>query len=246
MQDNYLYIKETNSTNVVMKQKLRENASLPDFFVIHTDFQTDGKGQIGNKWESEESKNLLFSILLHPTHIAIPEQFIISQLISVCIVETLQEICIEETENFTVKWPNDIYYKDKKIGGILVENVLRGSEISSSTVGIGLNINQEMFISDAKNPISLKQITNKNYDIIEILKIMIEKIKNIYIQNDYVLIRKKYMNVLYRKLGFHQYNSKNKTFSAKIIDIADDGKLSLMSEDGAINNFYFKEVEFVL
>jgi BirA family biotin operon repressor/biotin-[acetyl-CoA-carboxylase] ligase len=139
-----MYLRETRSTNLVLKEMLREY-ELPEGFVLRTDFQSAGKGQPGNSWESEKGKNLLFSVLLYPQHIAIDQQFILSQLVSVAILRTLNSFCA----GFSIKWPNDIYFGDKKIGGILIENSLQGSKLNTSIVGIGLNINQKTFRSDA-------------------------------------------------------------------------------------------------
>lgn len=246
MSQQILHIAETESTNMLMKQMLRNSTTPTEFFIITADFQNDGKGQIGNKWESEKDKNLLFSMLLYPKHIPIAEQFIISQLVSVSIIESLKELCKEETENFFVKWPNDIFWKDKKLGGILIENVLRGANIHTTTIGIGININQEVFISDAPNPVSLSQIAGRTYDKRVLLDSIIANIKQYYIENNQTYIRNKYMETLYRNTGFHLYRTDDEEFSAKIINIALDGKLSLETSSGQIRDFYFKEVEFII
>ena len=136
-----MYLRETRSTNLVLKEMLREY-ELPEGFVLRTDFQSAGKGQPGNSWEAEKGKNLLFSVLLYPHHIAITEQFILSQLVSVAILRTLNSFCT----GFSIKWPNDIYFGDKKIAGILIENSLQGTKLNTSIVGIGLNVNQKIFV----------------------------------------------------------------------------------------------------
>ena len=134
------YIKETDSTNNLIR-KMMQDENLPEGFLVYTDFQTAGKGQPGNTWESEAGKNLLFSIVLYPHEIPIHEQFVLSEIASLSI----KNILAKYTDGISVKWPNDIYWNDRKIAGILIENSLKKNEINYSIIGIGLNINQTIF-----------------------------------------------------------------------------------------------------
>lgn len=245
LSEQYLHIEETESTNNLMKAKLRKEA-LAEGFIIYTDFQTHGKGQSTNKWESAKGKNLLFSLLIKPLHIAIQEQFIISQLCSNGIIYVLRTLIPAEASNFSIKWPNDIYWKDKKLGGILIENSLQGSKIINSILGVGLNINQTEFTSDAPNPVSLKQITRKEYDRAAILHQLIKKIAELYAETNHALIHQDYMLNLYRKEGYHTYQADGKTFKARIQTIHSDGQLILEDEEGVERGFYFKEVAYLI
>ncbi|MDD2285959.1 MAG: biotin--[acetyl-CoA-carboxylase] ligase [Paludibacter sp.] len=244
MNELYLHISETASTNVLMKEMLRKSA-LPEGFVVHADFQRQGKGQGSNTWESAKGKNLLFSLLLRPHHIAIEEQFIISQVVSLGIKNALNELNSDEAASFSIKWPNDLYWHDKKIGGILIENTLHGRIINASVIGIGLNINQEVFYSDAPNPVSLKQIAEKAYPIDLVLNAVTSNILHCYLEMSPEQVRKQYMDCLYRKTGYHPYQTTGKSFSAKIIDIEKDGRLILENRNGEVRGYYFKEVEFI-
>ena len=235
-----MYLRETRSTNLVLKEMLREY-ELPEGFVLRTDFQSAGKGQPGNSWESEKGKNLLFSVLLYPQHIAIDQQFILSQLVSVAILRTLNSFCA----GFSIKWPNDIYFGDKKIGGILIENSLQGSKLNTSIVGIGLNINQKTFRSDAPNPVSLRQITAKNQRRKNILQDVLNNIYELYKKMDVEAIRKEYSENLYRRDGFFTYRDNGGFFDAEIAAIESDGCLKLKTRTGEIRAYYFKEVAFV-
>ena len=235
-----MYISQTDSTNSTLRTMLLEQ-NLPEGFMIRTDFQTSGKGQKGNSWEAEKGNNLLFSILLYPTQLAIEKYFIISQLVSIAIKNTLDKYA----DGFSVKWPNDIYYFDKKIGGILIENVIQGGRIKSMIIGIGLNINQKTFESDAPNPVSLIQITGKTTSKTRILTEIYERIMELYHEMDEATIGKIYSASLYRKNGFHLYNADGEEFKARIIKVYSDGKLELETSDGEIKGFYFKEVAFV-
>lgn len=236
-----MYITETDSTNTKLRALLSEQP-LPEGFIVRTDFQTSGKGQKGNSWESERGKNLLFSILLYPTHLPIEKQFIISQLISIAIKKTLDQYSV----GFSVKWPNDIYYFDKKIGGILIENIIQGNKIKSMIAGIGLNINQIKFESDAPNPVSLIQITGKRTVLIPILNQIYENIMELYLQSNEEKIAEIYAESLYRKDGFHRYNASGEEFEAKIIRVHPDGKLELETTGAEKREYYFKEVTFVV
>ncbi len=154
MTTEYIHVEETLSTNTLVKQLAAEH-SAATFLDVSADFQTAGRGQRGNSWESARGENLMFSLLCRPTFIAAREQFILSEAIALSVVETLDEYA----EGFSIKWPNDIYWRDKKIAGILIENELGAAgETAQCVIGVGLNLNQTHFVSDAPNPISLLQV----------------------------------------------------------------------------------------
>ena len=153
MKWNVRHIDETDSTNRWLREHLEVD-------VVVADFQTAGRGCGTNQWEAERGKNLLFSLLLHPHDVQAKDQFRISMAVSIA----LREMLAQYADGFTVKWPNDIYWRDSKICGILIENRLQGSRIKDSIVGIGLNVNQTKFRSDAPNPVSLCQIVGHEVD----------------------------------------------------------------------------------
>ncbi|MEI7503175.1 MAG: biotin--[acetyl-CoA-carboxylase] ligase [Paludibacter sp.] len=239
--ENSLFIKQTPSTNTLLWKMLREE-TLQEGFVLHTDFQTIGKGQIGNSWESADGKNLLFSMALFPKKIEPSEQFLISQLVSLGIKKTLDEYI----GDITIKWPNDIYWNDKKIAGILIENSLQGRKINHSVIGIGLNVNQTEFESDAPNPVSLQQITGEIHDRDIILDSIYLNILDLYNNLDKEKIREKYSNALYRKEGIHSFREEQKEFQARLFAVHPDGKLELETVDGEYLGYYFKEVSFII
>lgn len=219
---------------------LREK-QLPEGFVVQTDFQTAGKGQIGNSWESATGKNLLFSTVIYPVQIPVDEQFLISQIVSLAIKRVLDKLIGE----VTIKWPNDIYWKDKKLAGILVENSLQGRRIKASVIGVGVNVNQLAFVSDAPNPVSLLQITGRSQNRKKLLKSICADIMEMYSNMNIDQIRTEYSVSLYRKTGYHAFRTDDETFTARIVSIQPDGQLELETESGERKGFYFKEVEFV-
>ncbi|MHB9055564.1 MAG: biotin--[acetyl-CoA-carboxylase] ligase [Paludibacteraceae bacterium] len=237
------YIESTDSTNNFLKE-ISKQESLSEGFMVYTDFQTAGKGQPGNSWESEKGKNLLFSILLKPQNIPIYKQFILSQITALAIKNVLDKY----TDNITIKWPNDIYWRDKKICGILIENSLIRDKIDRCIIGIGLNINQEIFTSKALNPVSLKQINGKELDREIILSKIHYNLMELYRNPDLEKIQNLYFGSLYRKNGFHPYiNTVSKEyFLARIESVEPDGKLILITNKNERKEFYFKEVIFVI
>jgi len=237
---NSLYIKQTASTNQLVWEINRDKL-VPEGSLIYTDFQFTGKGQPGNAWESSKGKNLLFSMVLRPLHLPMEELFLLSQLVSVAIKKALDVY----TSNITVKWPNDIYWNDKKLAGILIENSLQGDKIKMVVVGVGLNVNQKIFESNAPNPVSLLQITGKRQNRKILLQLIYKNIMELYADIDPVNIRSVYSGSLYRKDGFHSFKDDTDCFRAKIAAIHPDGQLELEMETGERKEYYFKEVQFV-
>ena len=236
-----LYIKQTLSTNALCWEMNREEI-LQEGFVVYTDFQSSGKGQPGNTWESAEGKNLLFSIVLHPLHIPIDELFLLSELVSIAIKNALDTY----TSGISVKWPNDIYWNDKKLAGILIENSLQGNKIKSVVIGIGLNVNQNKFESNAPNPVSLFQITGKRHSRKQLLQDICQSIMDLYSEFDKEKIRAQYNKSLFRRNGFYTYQTEKETFLAEILDVHPDGQLILKDKNGKRKDFYFKEVKYIL
>jgi BirA family biotin operon repressor/biotin-[acetyl-CoA-carboxylase] ligase len=172
---------------------------------------------------------------------------VLSQLISLGIKETLDEYC----SDISIKWPNDIYWKEKKICGILIENDLQGNSIGRCISGIGLNINQEVFLSDAPNPISLKQITGKHYQRETILEKVMQRIEQSYqkLKEDSAYaseLATRYAASLFRREGLHCYQDKDGLFNARLVRVEADGRFVLMDEANQERSYLFKEVQYVL
>ena len=239
-----IHISETNSTNNYL-QSLCSKQKVEELTVVVADFQTSGRGQRGNSWESDSGKNLLFSIVIFPEFLEARRQFLISQIISLAIKEELDTY----TTDISIKWPNDIYWKDRKICGMLIENDLSGQHLYCSVVGIGLNINQEIFRSDAPNPISLTQITGKTYDREDVLACFLRIFFNYYfllLQEKEEEIRAAYMAALYHGDGYYFYIDENGSFEARIHAIEPTGHLILQLRDGERRRYAFKEVTTVV
>jgi BirA family biotin operon repressor/biotin-[acetyl-CoA-carboxylase] ligase len=229
------HIDETDSTNRWLREHLTGGQTPCE--VVWADYQTAGRGQGTNRWESERGKNLTFSILLHPVDLPANRQFLLSMQVSLAICEALSE----HIGDLSIKWPNDIYWRNAKIAGILIENSLQGSVIRDSIVGVGLNVNQRQFMSDAPNPISLWQICEHETDREQLLKDILAALDRLLGQE----VREQYLAMLYRRKGFHPYVDKNGAFMAELEDVEDDGHLLLCDDSGAHRRYAFKEVTFI-
>lgn len=259
-----MFIQETHSTSSLLREQYADN--LPHLYTIRTDFQTAGRGQAGNSWESERGKNLLFSTLLRYPQVEATEQWRLSMLVAVAIKETLDKALKisgndKISEKIKIKWPNDIYYENKKIVGILIENTLSGRNIAYSIAGIGINVNQTEWTSNAPNPLSLKQITNKDYNTEKILTYFIDAIQK-WEQETTEAIREEYIKHLYRRTGWHTYverevsltptnivqESENieASFQGEWVDITRQGEWVVRLTNGEEKKYHFKQVRFVL
>lgn len=240
----WIHLKKTISTNSYLKEKEQQESG-KKFVVVTTDFQISGRGQRGNSWESEKGANLLFSILCRPSSLAAAEQFKLSQIISLSIKEELDNY----GKGFSIKWPNDIYWNEKKICGILIEHNLTGNHISESIIGIGININQAFFKSPAPNPVSLAQITGKKQNKEEILVRILTRFERYYQlleQGKSDSIAQNYFQSLFRKNGFHLYRDKEEEFYACIEAVEPNGCLILTDTENQKRKYAFKEISFIL
>jgi BirA family biotin operon repressor/biotin-[acetyl-CoA-carboxylase] ligase len=214
--------------------------------IISAGFQSGGRGQSGNKWESETGKNLLISIILYPESIDPSDQFIISMAVSLGICELLDKYI----PGSKIKWPNDIYVNNDKIAGILIESTIMGSQIESCVAGIGLNINQTIFRSDAPNPVSLKLLTGKDFNTNELLLYLSAALDKKYKQllnEDFETIMKEYTSRLYKINVWSGYRDKTGAFEGRIISVYENGLIKIeKKKTGIVSEYSFKEVEFIL
>ncbi|MDL2221505.1 biotin--[acetyl-CoA-carboxylase] ligase [Parabacteroides sp. OttesenSCG-928-N08] len=232
------------STNLHLRDRCEETP-LTEGSVVWADYQTAGRGQQGNHWESEMAKNLTFSVLLYPDVIPANQQFLISQIAALSIKKMLDKY----TADIRIKWPNDIYWRDKKIAGMLIENDLTGYAIYRSIIGIGINVNQELFHSKAPNPVSLLQICGKKYHRADLLDEFLHYFYGYYLlllQEKQEEIQTAYFKALYRNDDFYRYEDENGVFEAVIQEVMPTGHLLLQRRDGSISRYAFKELHFLL
>ena len=237
-------IDETDSTNRWMKEliQLHPSENTQHEMVVVCDYQTAGRGCGSNSWEAEQGKNLLMSVLMHPKKVSARTQFIITQIVSVALCRTIETV-IGSEHRVTIKWPNDIYVGDKKICGVLIENSIAGRRIKDCIIGIGLNVNQTEFRSDAPNPVSIAQLTGKEMDRDEVLNTFLEELSK---QCENRNIHRDYLRKMYRYDGMYPFETEGTRFMARVAGVNDDGRLMLEDENGIAHLFRFKEVTFII
>lgn len=238
-------IDEVDSTNLYA-QDLLKNQKVPDGTVIKADFQSKGRGQMGTQWISEANANLTFSIILYPSFLSIEKQFYLSKITTLGILDAINTLAIQEVK---IKWPNDIYLKNKKVCGILIENAIKVNRIESTILGIGLNINQTNFNDYANSATSLflqaglKQDKNLIFSrILKYIEMWYFALKDEKWQEIDALYLKRLMN--YQIWADYEINQK--VISAKIINIKDSGSIILEFEDSSSQEFSMKEIKFII
>lgn len=256
-----MYISQTYSTNTLLRD---DYPDAPHLFTIRTGYQTAGRGQAGNGWESEEGKNLLFSTLIRPDELPAARQFELSMAVSLALLRTVTALLPEnEAQAVAIKWPNDLYWHDQKLAGILIENCLQGSLVGRSVCGIGLNVNQTTFAA-APNPVSLKQITGKEYEPEAILQSFLAELQDALALPPEAL-RENYLACLYRREGFYPYQEREVSvlptnnispeaaraenrpvFMAEIAGITAFGELVLRDREGNTHTYHYKQIRYVL
>jgi BirA family biotin operon repressor/biotin-[acetyl-CoA-carboxylase] ligase len=236
-------IERTVSTNNYATSQVRENETKAGTVFLAYD-QTAGRGQLANRWESEAGKNLTFSVFLQPAFLDIHKQFMLSKV--ACL--SLESFLSQFADGVKIKWPNDIYVADRKICGMLIENAIMNGKISQSIIGIGLNINQTRFLSDAPNPVSLKMLTGQDYSIDDLLPRLLKQLDHYYsrlVDGDFDQLDLEFQQKLYRLEEWHPFKDDNHHYTGKIIGVNEIGQLKIEERDGPVHEYHFKEVAYL-
>lgn len=231
-----IWVGETESTNTLLS---RRGEYLPDGAAVVARIQSGGRGQRGNSWEAEPGKNVTMSMLLRNRGVDIRRGYCLSEAVALGAVDLLESLGIEAL----VKWPNDIYVGNRKIAGILIENQLSGTMIERSIVGIGLNVNQRVWRSDAPNPVSASELTDKEYDVRQIATVLQKAILR-RLEGDVEANHTALMARLWRREGFHRYRDEltGEDIWAKIVEISPSGHICMEMAGGGIKEYMFKEI----
>jgi len=244
---NAVHLTAVDSTNSYASEMLRQNRPV-EGTIIYTFEQTAGRGQRGNDWYGEPSKNVAFSLILYPTFLKADEQFLLTKMVSLAVADLMAEILKNPIFTVRIKWPNDIYVHDHKIAGILIENTISDQSIVSTVIGIGLNINQLAFPGNTGNPTSVKLLTGEENDLNLIIERLCEFLEARYLQLksgrrdqiDYA-----YLQNLYRLDEWKKYTSGNGEFEGMIRSVSPSGKLQIELHNAEIKEFDLKEIGFV-
>ena len=236
---------EVDSTNSYLRRlDMQDDQRLT---LVTAEFQSAGRGADTNRWESERAKNLLFSLRLMPKSLPARRMFAISEVAALAVRDALNA----SAPGFCIKWPNDVYYEDSKVAGILIENDLQGAKIRCSTIGIGINVNQRRFLSDAPNPRSLADIVGHDVERHLVLEQFMERVlqymKSLDEGKDDVLdvLHEHYKEGLYRMGEEHKFIDEMGVFCAKIIDVEQSGHIILQDEKG-IRRYEFKQLKYII
>ncbi len=237
-----LWTDKCDSTNAEIRKLLKQYDQ--DIITVATNNQEKGRGQRGNSWFSDTNKNLTFSIAISPDKLEIEQQFYISMLTALTAIDTFKSIGLSAT----IKWPNDIFINDCKIGGILIEHDISGAYIERSIIGVGINVNQEAFPDYLPNPTSVYTETGETNDISTVLN------KFIDIFNDNITrlneprdrIRNEYKHNLFGINRVLKFRDSEVVFNGKIVDVLPTGEIKIEDTNGDTRGYFFKEVEFIL
>ena len=241
---NFVILKQVDSTNSFLKELLSNSKPLMEGTVIMAENQYAGRGQQQNGWHAEPGKNLTFSLLLKPHFLSIADQFDLTRAVSLGVFDALEPLLGEKLK---IKWPNDIYYGDSKLGGMLIENIVQGNQIKNSVIGIGLNINQENF-PEGLNATSLKQILHQDYDLKVLLSEICRHIEGYYLNlkaGKISFVRNAYLARLYWLNEQKGFKTKSGSFNGVITGVRDNGLLVVLDNNKRELEFSLKEIEFL-
>lgn len=237
----HIELDTTESTHTYLRNfQVAEN----ELIAVSARFQTNGHGQKGNSWESERGKNLILSFAFRAPFVPPAQQFLLSQALSLGLRDTVGHF-LPEKDKVHIKWPNDLYYEDRKLCGFLVTCDLENGIIGRCMAGIGLNVNQEHFLSDAPNPVSMKQVLHRDTPVEKVRTQLLSDFLHHYDclrEKKYALIESAYLQALYHRDGFYLYKDRNGMFRAEITGVSPQGILFLRDEGGKERSYAFKEV----
>lgn len=250
----WIKLDEVDSTNDFLRHL--ETPSDCSTTLVTAEFQTAGRGADRNHWESAKGENLLLSLRVMPASLPAARMFTISEITALAVKEALDTFIVhikwksEKFSSFSIKWPNDIYYGDDKVAGVLIENDLQGSKVLRSIIGIGINVNQRCFLSDAPNPCSLADIVGHDVERLLVLEEFMSRFKHYMQQIDdgstdvLDALHHSYVRHLYRRDEEHSYSDALGTFRATLIDVEPTGHLILRDTEGTFRRYAFKEVRY--
>jgi BirA family transcriptional regulator, biotin operon repressor / biotin---[acetyl-CoA-carboxylase] ligase len=241
-----IWLKETNSTNEYLAREIKRDTFIENGTIVIADYQKSGRGNGKHLWESESGKNLLLSMFYKPAGMNSDRQFYLNMAVAMGVHSTIQNFV--HHQKITVKWPNDLYINDKKVGGILLQHTVSGGQILYSIIGIGLNVNQMHFLSDAPNPASLKNFADDDLDLKECFSAMCYELdRYLYMlgEGEFSALKTSYLSVLYAMGELRKYWYGDETIDARITGISEYGALVLEKTDGKLITCDLGDVKFI-
>lgn len=241
---NQIHFPEIPSTNEYALN-LISKTNPPEGTCIIADFQSEGRGQIGSRWHSAPGKNLLITYIFHPKWLDIRYQFYLNIISSLAVSDLVQHYGVTSS----IKWPNDIFVGNKKIAGILNQNILKGNTIKGTAMGIGLNVNETDFPIELEYSTSLAKFNGQEYNIFEVMHRLSEYLEHYYLQlkaGEMTSLNDKYHQRLYlRNIEAPFELPDGKRFKGRILEVDKDGRLVILHDTGAMFSYAFKEVKYL-
>ena len=240
----YIHLEQIDSTNAYLQRQQSEHGIRN--WVVSADEQTAGKGMGSNGWESEVGKNLTFSLALDMGFLPAERQFLLSETVPLGINEVLDTLL--PSEKLSIKWPNDIYFENRKLAGILINSTIKANMMDVSIIGIGLNVNQMKFQDWPTHPISLKMVTGKEYDLKPLLEQIAERIliKVQQLKSSLAAIEQNYLQRLFRYRTWADYEVEGKVLRLFMTGIDSFGRLQLLDTENKPYCFDIKEIRFII
>lgn len=240
----YFHLEQTDSTNAFLQRQQLETDILN--WVVSANEQTAGKGMGSNSWESEVGKNLTFSLALDVSFLLAERQFLLSEAVALGLIHVLDALLPKE--KLHIKWPNDIFYENHKLAGILINSTIKANQMDISIIGIGLNVNQMQFQNWPTHPISVQQITGKAYDLEPLLKQVAESVakETERLKTDAASVEEEYLQRLYRYRTWADYEVDGKTMRLFMAGIDAFGRLLLIDETDNPLCFDIKGIKFLI
>jgi BirA family biotin operon repressor/biotin-[acetyl-CoA-carboxylase] ligase len=239
----FIELQSIDSTNIYAMQQVHARLATPGTaYFAHEQYQ--GKGQRNKQWQSEQGQNLILSVVISPPHTDPAINFPLSATTALACYDFFSRYAGDET---SIKWPNDLYWRDRKAGGILIENAIRGGVWEYAVIGIGININQTIFDPALANPVSLKQITGKSYDAIALAKELcsclgtrLEQLE----KGSFLPLLEEYNQVLFGKNEVRRFRCGTEIFHGRVRSVTEGGEMEI--ENGNLRRFRFGEIEWVM
>lgn len=244
---NKLYVDQVDSTNLEAMRLIREVAvTIPA--VIVAGEQLSGRGHGNSSWESEAKKNLCLSLIIKPEFIKASEQFLLTKITSLAVMKLVSKYI--PAESIRIKWPNDLYAGDKKMAGMLIQNVVKGHLLDHCIIGVGLNVNQQTFVSDAPNPVSIIHYHAEELNLESLLDEFLHIFSYYYDAAHSKMMQQRlhdaYLKALYRYNEWSDFEKEGSVFRGLITDVDPFGQLLVQLKDGSQRKYGFKEITFVL
>lgn len=235
---------ETTSTNEEASLSMK-TTNVIEGTAFLTDSQTNGKGQRGRVWESVSNQNVLVSYVYYPTFLHVEQQFNLIMAVSLAVKDLLDKYLMDKA---TIKWPNDIYINDLKISGILIESAMKGDFMSSSIIGIGININQRKFNSEYINATSVSLETGKGCNIEMFFQELNRHLEYRYLmlKSNSTKIRADYLKAMYKRNSLMKFNISDKIVEKKVVGIDEIGQLKLQGKDGLTHAYAMHQVKMIV